>query len=406
MDSCVITGMGIIASLGLTVDEFWHRLLEGEQAIEGVMIPGIASPIWQSRVGDSFNPKDVVDDPRVLRNASRFTFYTLAAVSQALTQAGLNVLPEERTAVVMGTSMGGVPDLAVAQSAYITEGIHKVPARLMASVIPNMAASHVAMHYRVHGPQLTVTSACASGIDSIGMAARLIQSGMVDVAIAGGVENLLDPLVSASLFHAHALAHATHGSDASKPFDRDRTGFVMGEGSGVVILESEAHALRRGQPILAYVKGYASLADGYHVTAPDPSGKWEARAMQRSLESGSFTASDVDLVLAHGTATPVGDRAEIRAINQVYRSPHTVVISIKGHIGHSMGASGAMSVITAIRAMHESVVPATQGTRHLDPEVDFDVVLHEPMTLSVEIVQVNAFGFGGQNASLIISRSR
>ncbi len=128
--------------------------------------------------------------------------------------------------------------------------------------------------------------------------------------------------------------------------------------------------------------------------------------MQRSLESGSFTASDVDLVLAHGTATPVGDRAEIRAINQVYRSPHTVVISIKGHIGHSMGASGAMSVITAIRAMHESVVPATQGTRHLDPEVDFDVVLHEPRTLSVEIVQVNAFGFGGQNASLIISRSR
>ncbi len=404
MSSCVITGMGIISSLGLSVDEFWQRLLEGEQAVEGVMIPGASVPIWQSRVGPSFNPQDVVDDPRVLRNASRFTFYALAGVSQALAQARLNELPEERTAVLMGTSMGGVPDLTAAQSSYITEGIQKVPARLMASVIPNMAASHIAMHYHLHGPQLTLTSACASGIDSIGMASRLIQSGMADIAIVGGVENLLDPVVSASLFHAHALAQATYSSDASKPFDRDRTGFVMGEGAGVVILESEVHALRREQPILAYVEGYASLADGYHVTAPEPSGKWEARAMERALDAASISAHAIDLVLAHGTGTPVGDLAEIRAIKRVYGSLPAVVTSIKGHIGHSMGASGTMSVIAAIQSMHHSIVPPTKGTHILDPEVDFEIVLDEPLRVPVQMTQVNAFGFGGQNASLVLSR--
>ncbi len=352
MGSCVITGMGIISSLGLTVEEFWHRLLTGEQAVEGVMIPGASTPIWQSQAGSSFKPESVLNDPRVLRNASQFTFYALAGVAQALSHARLDQLHEERTAVVMGTSMGGVPDLTQAQSVYITEGIHKVPARLMASAIPNMASSHVAMHYHLHGPQFTLTSACASGIDSIGLANSLVESGIVDIAIAGGVENLLDPLVSASLFHARALAQATQAKDASKPFDQERTGFVMGEGAGVVILESEAHALRRAQPILAHVRSYASLADGYHVTAPEPSGKWEARVIERTLESASLSASDIDMVLAHGTGTWVGDRAEICAIRQVYGRSPIVVTAIKGHIGHSMGASGVMSAIAAIQAMH------------------------------------------------------
>lgn len=405
MKACAITGFGIISSLGLTVDEFWHGLLAGNSAIEPVFIPGESqTPIWQSPVGRAFNPRHYVDDPKVLRNSSRFTFYALAATAQAIRHAALSIIPPERTALVLGTSMGGVPDLVDAQEAYVTQGIHKVPARLMASVIPNMAASQIAIRYNLHGPQLTITNACASSIDSIGVGAQFIASGLADVAICGGMENLLTPVVSASLFHAHALAQADDAHDASKPFDQHRTGFVMGEGSGVVVLESYEHANQRGVPIWGFIKSYASLADGYHVTAPEPSGRWEARVMQQAIERAKFTPADIDLVIAHGTGTPVGDRAEIRAVNQIYRSGHAVITSIKGHMGHSMGASGAMSVISALQAMHTQLVPCTLGTRDVDAEVDFDVVLEEPRPMPVAIAQINAFGFGGQNASLIVTK--
>lgn len=260
------------------------------------------------------------------------------------------------------------------------------------------------MRYHLQGPQLTVASACASSIDAIGLASQSIKSGVVDVAICGGTENLLSSVVSASLFRARALAEAPRAQDASKPFDVARTGFVMGEGSGILVLESEDHARTRDAHILGYIQGYASLADGYHVTAPEPSGRWEALAMQQSIEAAGLSPSAIDLVVAHGTGTPVGDRAEIRAINQIYRHGSQVVTSIKGHLGHSMGASGAMSVIAAIQALRHHLVPVTEGTRELDPEGDFDVVLERPRSRRVDVAQINAFGFGGQNASLVISR--
>ncbi|WP_053959944.1 beta-ketoacyl-[acyl-carrier-protein] synthase family protein [Sulfobacillus thermosulfidooxidans] len=403
MPTCAITGLGIISSLGFSVDEFWSKLLAGRHAIEPVVIPGESLRIWQSPVGDDFHPEQFVQDPKVLRNASRFSLYALAAAHDALRDAGLGELDSQRTGVILGTSMGGVPELVDAQSRYESQGVHKVPARLMAAVIPNMAASQIAMQYHLHGPQLTLSTACASSIDSIGLATSLITSGAIDVAICGGMENLLTPVVSASLWHAHALSQAERANEASMPFDQHRTGFVMGEGAAVVIIESLIHAKARKAPILAYVHGYSSLADAYHVTAPEPSGIWEAMAMERALKSCGFSPSDIDLVMAHGTSTPVGDRAEIRALNQVYAHADPVVTSIKGHIGHSMGASGAMSVIATVKAMHEGRIPETLGTRELDEEVNFDVVLHEPRAKTVKTAQVNAFGFGGQNASLIIA---
>ncbi|SMC04010.1 3-oxoacyl-[acyl-carrier-protein] synthase II [Sulfobacillus thermosulfidooxidans DSM 9293] len=406
MSVCAITGMGIISSLGLNVDDFWFNLLAGRHAIEPAFILGESSPIWQSPVGTAFHPEEFVSDPRVLRNASRFSLYALAATTEALKGAGLEELDSERTGVIFGTSMGGVPELVDAQARYDSQGIHKVPARLMAAVIPNMAASQIAMRYQLHGPQLTLSTACASSIDSIGMAFSLISAGVIDVAICGGMENLLTPVVSASLWHAHALSQGERAEEASMPFDQHRTGFVMGEGAAVVILESLAHAQARNVPVLAYVHGYGSLADAYHVTAPEPSGQWEAMAMNKALRSSGFSPWDIDLVMAHGTSTPVGDQAEIRAIGQVYAHAHPIVTSIKGHIGHSMGASGAMSVIAAIKAMHEGRAPHTLGTRELDEEVNFDVVLGEPRVKDIKTVQVNAFGFGGQNASLVIAISQ
>ncbi|MCL4352681.1 MAG: beta-ketoacyl-[acyl-carrier-protein] synthase family protein, partial [Firmicutes bacterium] len=304
--------------------------------------------------------------------------------------------------------MGSVPTLLQNQSEYDQGGSSGVPARLMSQIIPNMPAAHIAMRWGLHGPLLTISTACASSLDAIGQAAHMVERGDVDFAIAGGVDSLLAPLVYHSLVNARAVSRATDPLRASRPFDRDRDGFVMGEGAGIVVLEREETARLRRQPILARILGYGSVADAHHVTSPEPSGRWEALAMKLALKEAGLSDEkpNIDALIAHGTGTKVGDAAEIRAINDVFgrHSPALDVTSIKGHIGHSMAASGVMAVIAGVEVMMHGQLPATMGTTTVDPEAQFAVVLKHPKTMDIRQIQINAFGFGGQNAAIVMSR--
>lgn len=408
MEQVVITGMGIVSPLGFSVHEYWSALLDGHTAIVAADMPPVDGvvPYW-SPVPSNFDPAHCMD-PATIRITDRLSQFSICAAVEAVECSGVGPLPSHRTAVILGSTMGSIPAFAQSQTAFDREGMRAAPARLMSQVIPNMPAAHLAMRWGLHGPLLTISTACASSLDAIGQAARMIERGDVDYAIAGGVDSLLTPLVYHSLLRARAVSRAADPALASRPFDRARNGFVMAEGAGIVVLEREETAGRRNQPILARVRGYGSVADAHHVTSPEPSGRWEALAMELALKDANWASdgSDIDALIAHGTGTPVGDAAEIRAINTVFgqRGPTLAVTSVKGHMGHSMAASGVMALIAGVKAIGYGQLPPTMGTSDVDPEVQFSIVLGQPKAMAVQRVQINAFGFGGQNASLIISR--
>lgn len=402
MDPVAITGAGLLTPLGGDVATSWDGFRTGRLGI--TRAPASTGwHGWWAGVPDAF--VDGRLPSAIVKRTDRFAQYALLAADEALRDAGLGRPDAERTAIVLGSSMGGVPLLADARSVLDAHGPTRVPPRLMAEIIPNMAAAALALRHELHGPQLTITNACASSLDAIGLAARMIARGEVDVALAGGTETLLTPVVAWSLERAGALSSADVAARASRPFDVARTGFVMGDGCGVVVLESVAHARKRGARVHGAVRGYGSLADGYHVTSPDPTGRWEARAMERALEDATLGIDAIDAVLAHGTATVRGDAAEIRAIDAVYASRRAPlpVTSLKGHVGHAMAASGVTSLIVALRGFAEQLLVPTLGTTEVEPSARFELVVGSPRPLALHAVQINAFGFGGQNASLVVT---
>jgi 3-oxoacyl-[acyl-carrier-protein] synthase II len=402
MEQVAVTGVGIVSPIGSNVESFWQHLLEGQRAIapmpERSKVTG--NGFWAA-VSDDFLAQSAL--PRsALRNTDRFTQYAMVAAHEAMERAGLDP-PAARTAVIIGNTMGGFPTVAQAQTRFLDEARSVTP-KLMALVIPNMAGASIAMHWKLHGPQLAISTACASSLDAIGLASGMIERGEIDAAIAGGSETLLSPLVYESLVRAGALSRNPDVARASRPFDVDRDGFVMGDGAGILVLERAEHATARGASVLARIRGYGSVADAYHITSPDPSGLYEIDAMRDAIEGAGDAGERCDVVYAHATSTIVGDAAESKAINEVYTGGRAVVTSIKGNLGHSMASAGAMCAIAGISGMHAGWIPPTIGTRHLDPAMRFDLVMERPRRYSYEAFQVNAFGFGGQNASLILSR--
>ncbi len=401
MENVAVTGVGIISPIGSTTDSFWRLLLEGKRAIApmpgGLRLSGNA--LWAA-VGDDFLAQSSLP-PNALRNTDRFTQYAMAAADEALTRARLNP-PNERTAVIVGNTMGGFPLVVESQTRFL-DGARNVTPKLMALVIPNMACASIAMHWKLHGPQLAISTACASSLDAIGLASGMIERGEIEAAIVGGSETLLTPLVYESLVRAGALSRNRDVMRASRPFDVDRDGFVMGDGAGILVLERVERAQARGARILARVRGYGSVADAYHITSPDPSARYEVRAMRDAIESAGDAGKECGVVYAHATGTIVGDAAESKAIDEVYSDRPAIVTSIKGHLGHSMASAGAMCAIAGITGMHEGAIPPTMGTQHTDPNARFDLVTAQPRAYSYSAFQVNAFGFGGQNASLILS---
>jgi len=402
MEHVAVTGAGIVSPIGSTTALFWKNLLEGKRAITPMPDRSRVSGngLWAA-VADDFLQRTSLP-PSALRNTDRFTQYAMTATSEALEQARLDP-PTERTAVILGNTMGGFPQVAEAQSRFIEGGGHAVTPKLMALVIPNMASALIAMHWKLHGPQLAISTACASSLDAIGLAAGMIERGEIDAAISGGSETLLSPLVYESLVRAGALSRNPNAASASRPFDVERDGFVMGDGAAILILERLERAMARRAKILARIRGYGSVADAYHITSPDPSAEYEVLAMRDALERSGDAGKSCTVVYAHATGTIVGDAAESRAIDRIYAERPAIVTSIKGHIGHSMASAGVMSAVAGITGMHEGRIPPTLGTKHLDGGTRFDLVMSRPRTQAYSAFQVNAFGFGGQNASLIVS---
>lgn len=405
MEHVAITGMGIVSPIGAGTVPFWRHLLEGRRAIAPIDGPyadaNLSGNRFWAAVPDEFLARLALP-PAALRNSDRFTRLAMAATAQALEQSQLDP-PGPRTAVIIGNTMGGFPLVAEAQTEFLTGGSRAVAPKLMALVIPNMASASIAMHWKLHGPQLAISTACASSLDAIGLASGMIERGEIDAAIAGGSETLLAPLVYESLVRAGALSRNPDAGRASRPFDVDRDGFVMGDGAAMLILERIERAQERGARVLARIRGYGSLADAYHITSPDPSAHYEVRAMQDAIERSGEAGAQCGVVYAHATSTIVGDAAEAKAIDAVYTDRPAVVTSIKGHVGHSMASAGAMSAIAGILGMHEATIPPTMGTQKLDPATRFDLVMERPRPHRYSAFQVNAFGFGGQNASLIVS---
>lgn len=413
-----ITGIGAISAYGIGAEEFYRGLMSARPVIRAVKLPGAEGQghVWWSVVRD-FEPLDWMSD-KVRDGSDVVTQWLLAAARQAIDQSGLDPDPL-RTAIVQGTSMGGAHSVMQAQFALDRQGPSAFPRKTMMKALANMGAAQIAMLYKLHGPSLTVSTACASTLDALGTGSRLIASGQADAAVVGGAEagHSLDSGDRESGFvPAMAFAPAMFGMQSAdtdvarscRPFDANRSGIATSEGAAGFVLERADLAEAREAPIFGYLRGYASLADAYHPSAPDPSGKWEALAMQQALDGSGLDADGIDCVYAHATGTPIGDTPEIRAINSLYGSRDRTmpVTSVKGHFGHAAAASGGMSLIAGLRNMADGVVVNTANTTDPDPEARFEVVLSSPRELAIRAFQVNAFGFGGQNASIVVSRHR
>ena len=414
--SVAITGIGAITAYGGSVQALYDGLIRQRPVIRPVTLPGseVLGAVWWSTV-DDFDPLEWMDE-RVVDGTDVVAQWSIAASQQAIDQSGLTPDPL-RTAVVQGTSMCGVLSVMQAQYLLDTRGPAAFPRKTMMKALTNMGAAQIAMRYGLHGPSLTVTTACASSLDALGHAARMIAAGQADAAIVGGTEaghslgsgQDLDGFLPALAWAPAAFGMQSGETDPGKvcmPFDVERSGIATSEGAAAFVLERADLAEARGAPVLGYFAGYGSVADAYHPSAPDPSGQWEARAMQLALDDAALPASAIDAVYAHATGTPVGDTPEIRAINTVHRVRQRAlkVTSIKGHFGHAAAASGGLSLIAALLDLRHGRIVNTANTRRPDPEVGFEVVLEEPVPLDARAIQVNAFGFGGQNASVVVTR--
>lgn len=406
MRNVAITGQGVISSLGFSVEEFTAGLDAG--TIRSERSPwadeaGIEN-LFGSRI-HGFDPSRWMDE-RVINGTDPFAQYAVAAAVEAVQDSGVEFDDPLRVAVVMGTSMAGASSLFQAQEDYDRGGYEAVPRKLQLQAWPNMAAGHIALRWGLHGPLLTVSTACASSIDAIGLAARMIETGQVDVAIAGGTD-FGGAKVSQLSAARYGMSPTTVRDPfmVCRPFDKNRVGIISGEGAGVLVLESLEHARARGARIDGRVLGYGSLSDAFHPSSPDPSGAWEIRAMELAQADAELKPADIGAVVAHGTGTPVGDAAEITAINTVFADQGADVLatSIKGHVGHTAGAAGVMGMMTALNVFRTGALAPTASTTELDEAVRFEVPLGgRPGALSTGAVQVNGFGFGGQNASIIV----
>lgn len=411
MENVAITGLGVISSIGLDIQTFNANLLAGKVVAGPAPWPKDHENIWMSLI-EGFNPGVWMED-RVVRNSAPFAHYALAAAAQAVADSGLESFDPLRTAVVVGSALGGVDCYAEDQARFDAEGPGSISSKFMANSLLNMPAAHLSLRYGLHGPQLAIATACASSHDAMGIAARMIESGEIDVAITGGTDCAISPLVFFGARNNRMFTPQPDPLKTCRPFNAERFGVMLGEGAGMFVLERADRARKRGARIHARLRGYATLADGYHPSSPEPEGRWEQRVMELAIESARLPggAAEVDAVVAHGTGTPVGDIAELAALNRLYGARNTPmrVMSPKGNFGHPHGPAGALGLLAGLFSMQQGALMPTAGThdpRELMPEVDrLHAVIGAPAEGRIDVLQVNAFGFGGQNSSLIVSRT-
>lgn len=402
----VITGMGAVTPIGIGVDRYWKSLIDGVCGIDRITRfdpSGLAVQI-ASEVKD-FDPKDYLST-KLIREMDLFQQYAYAAADEALKQSGFQVDGHsDRIGLLMGTAMNGVATTADTQAELSRGKTKKVSPRFVPKILGNLAAAQFSIAKGIHGPSYTLNTACSSGGDAIAMAAMLIQSGQADAMVVMGGESSLCPVVLGSLAQAKALSKNNENpKSACRPFDADRDGFIMGEGGGALILETEESALARNAVIFAELAGYANTSDGYHVTSPDPSGKWAVACMKLALSMAGLNPEQIGYINAHGTSTPLGDPIETRAIKEVFGETPPPVSSTKGATGHLMGAGGITETIACIQAINTGLLPPTLGYQIPDPECDLDYVPGQARKAQVYAAMSNALGFGGQNSSIIVKK--
>lgn len=409
MGRVVVTGLGAVSPLGIGVPALWDGLVAGRSGVRRVQHFDASNLEVQiaAEVPD-FDPK-VYIDAKAARRMDRFAQFAIAATREALNDAGLTVTDDnrERIAVMINTGGGGIPSIETNVTAMAVSGPSRVGPLVIPMFAPNMASSQVSINFGIHGPSITSAAACASGVQAYVDAVRLLRAGEADVVITGGTEAGITPVALTSLAHMQALSRRNGDpAGASRPFDLNRDGFVFGEGAGVLILETEEHAARRGAHVYAEALGGALTSDAFHITAPEPEGRGARKAMTNALQRASLEPADIDYIAAHATATPIGDIAETRAIKGALgeHAPQVAVSANKSMVGHMLGAAGAISAIAAVLAIRDGVVPPTINLETPDPECDLFYVPNVAVHRQVDAAMVNGFGFGGQNASTIFKR--
>ncbi len=399
----------MLSPLGLSVRETWEGLLNGRSAVK--LITDFPTDGFPSRIAAQISGFDALNylGRKEVRRASRFTQLAVAAASEAMLDAKLDLEAEDRTRVGLqiGSAVGGIQVIEDQTIVLRQEGVRRINPVLVPSVIVSAAPCHVAVLFGIKGPTHAPAAACATGIVAVGDAMRCLQYGDADVMLAGGTESTITPLALASFSRLGALSTRNEDPEhACRPFDVNRNGTVMGEGAATLVLETEEHARRRGARILAEVLGYSLTEDAFHMTAPEPNGDGAERAMRQALQDARIGPSEIDYIVPHGTGTPLNDASETRAIHRALgeRARQIPISSNKGGIGHTLGAAGAISTSVAVLAIVEGVVPPTANLVTPDPECDLDYVPGRARRVRVDTVMVNAIGFGGQNACLIVRR--
>lgn len=407
MNRVVVTGLGAITPVGNDVESFWQSLVDGKCGID--FITRFDTEDYKVKVAaevKDFDPLQYIPKSEV-RKTDLFCQYALAAAEQAVQDSGIvGTIEPERLGVYVGSGIGGMETFVAQTEKLLTSGPKRISPHFIPMMISNMAAGDIAIKYNAQGPSLPVVTACATSTNAIGEAYRAIKHGYAQAIIAGGTEATINPLAVAGFTNCMALSTRNDPKSASIPFDKRRDGFVMGEGSAIVVLEEYEHAVQRGAKIYAEVVGYGNTCDAYHVTAPHPEGKGAADAMRMALQEAGALEDGALYINAHGTSTPLNDKGETIAIKKVLgqRAYDVLVSSTKSMTGHMLGAAGAVEAVVSVLALKNGTVPPTIGYEEADPECDLNYVPNQAVKADIQYAMSNSLGFGGHNACLVFEK--
>ncbi len=414
----VVSGMGIVAPLGCGLESVWNNILSGKSGarkIDEFKVDDLACQIACTiPLGDfsegKYNPDDWMD-PKEQRKVDPFIVYGLAAATQAIKDSAINLDSEEkkcRAGVLIGSGIGGIGGIHDASLVLNEKGPRRISPFFIPGRLINLVSGHVSIRFGLKGPNHSVVTACATGTHAIGDAARLIAFGDADIMVAGGTESAINRLALAGFSAARALSTGFNNEPerASRPYDKDRDGFVMGEGAGIVVLEEYEHAKARGAKIYGEIIGYGLSGDANHITAPAPDGNGGFRSMQAAIKNAGIKASEIDYINAHGTSTPLGDEIELGAVERLLgdAADNIVMSSTKSSVGHLLGAAGAVEAIFSLLAMRDNIAPPTINLDNPSVDTKINLAPHKPVKKQINVALSNSFGFGGTNASLIFRK--